>query len=282
MPPIGYIAYIDEAGDDGTRKIKTDRSPGASEWMILSAVLVKVEREKDVLGWVQELVRMIGQHQITHLHFRTLPDDKKEMCCNYLSKQHVRLFSMISNKRNIEGRRNIRAERAGVNRTARFYCWMTRLLLEEITDFCARRTLSDYGEKRIVRFEFSDRGGLNIKDIRSYYKYIQAQTRMETIYIDRYNLDWSVVDTEEFYVYPNKMRAGLQLSDIVASAFYAGLERTSAQPLNSEFAKLLFPRMARGHRKRIIGTGVKFMPRWLSGDDVAPDQSELVRFYVAR
>jgi hypothetical protein len=52
MSPVGYIAYIDEAGDGGTSKIKTDCSPGASEWMILSAVLVREEREKDVVGWV--------------------------------------------------------------------------------------------------------------------------------------------------------------------------------------------------------------------------------------
>ena len=86
-----------------------------------------------------------------------------------------------------------------------------------------------------------------------------------TLGISRYNLDWSVVYIGEFYVYPNKMRAGLQLSDIVASAFYSGLERTASGKVNPEFAKLLLPRIARGPRNCILGTGVKFMPRWLPG-----------------
>ena len=183
MPPIGYIAYIDEAGDDGIKKIKTQTASGASEWLVLSAVLIKAEREKDVLEWVKETVGEIAQHQLSHLHFRTLADDKRTVCCNRLAEKLVRLFAMVSNKRNIEGRVNVRANKAGVNRTGRFYCWMTRLLLEEVTAFCAQRTMRDYGETRTVKFEFSDRGGLRIDDIRDYYKYIKDQTRMGMLYI---------------------------------------------------------------------------------------------------
>ena len=39
-PPIGYIAYIDEAGDDGIKKIRTEAESGASEWLVISAVVI--------------------------------------------------------------------------------------------------------------------------------------------------------------------------------------------------------------------------------------------------
>lgn len=40
----GYIAYIDEAGDPGLNKVRPIDANGASEWLILSAVVIKAER----------------------------------------------------------------------------------------------------------------------------------------------------------------------------------------------------------------------------------------------
>jgi hypothetical protein len=44
-PPIGYIAYIDEAGDDGLQQVKPSDPGAASEWLVLSCLLIKASRE---------------------------------------------------------------------------------------------------------------------------------------------------------------------------------------------------------------------------------------------
>ena len=44
----GYVAYIDEAGDDGLRAVKPLSRPGSSEWLILSAVVVRAENQVKV------------------------------------------------------------------------------------------------------------------------------------------------------------------------------------------------------------------------------------------
>lgn len=55
-PPVGYIAYIDEAGDDGLQRVKPSDPSGASEWLALSCVLIKAEREPDTMPWVKGIV----------------------------------------------------------------------------------------------------------------------------------------------------------------------------------------------------------------------------------
>jgi hypothetical protein len=176
------------------------------------------------------------------------------------------------------GYRNLHAERARVNRTAWFYCWMSKLLMERVTVYCGRRALKDYGESRPVRCEFSDRGGVNINDVKANYKYIGDQSRLGLLFNDKFDLDWSVFDVNELYIYPNKMRAGLQLSDAVASAFFAGLERAPDGTTKPEFAKLLLPRICSDHKNRRYGFGIKMMPVWVP--NLGAEQADLRDFYM--
>lgn len=277
MPPAGYIAYIDEAGDDGLRAVKTKTPNGATEWMVLSAIVIKAERETETVQWVKEIIRKIGQHQITNLHFQKLRDDKRVIACSELPKYSIRIFSVISHKRNMVGYRNVRAEQAKINKTAWFYCWLSRILLERITKYCGSRSQKDYGESRFVKFEFSDRGGVRIEDVRAYYRYLHAQSRMGSLYHRAFDLDWSVINHDEMHSYPNKMRAGLQLADIAASAFFAGLERSPDGTTKPDFAKLLLPRMCMNRQHRVFGFGVKVLSVWL--DQLPPEQKELIDFY---
>ena len=50
----GYVAYIDES-DEGLRRIRPLYPAGSSEWFVISAVLVKIDRDKDLLRWVREI-----------------------------------------------------------------------------------------------------------------------------------------------------------------------------------------------------------------------------------
>src|SRR5271169_2878146 len=131
MSSVGYIEYIDEAGDDGL-KIKGETERKASDWMVISAVVVRAANEPNVLGWVKNIVQNLGQHQLTHLYFRTLNEEKRSQVCGEIAKLALRSFTVLSHKHNMIGYRNIRAERAKANRTAWFYCWMSRLLLEKV------------------------------------------------------------------------------------------------------------------------------------------------------
>jgi hypothetical protein len=276
-PPVGYVAYIDEAGDDGL-KPKSHSERKASEWMVIAAVLIKSSSESNVIPWVQSIIHKIDQHQLTHLHFRNLRDDKKDTVCKEIARLNIRIFAVLSHKQNMLGYRNTRAEKARVNRTAWFYCWMSRLLMEKMTAYCGHRSLRDYGEQRTIRCEFSDRGGVRIDDIKAYYKYLNDQSKMGMMFHKRHDLDWRVFSPEQLFTYPNKMRAGLQLADCVASAFFAGLEATPDGLIKPAFAKALVPRICPDIRGKRYGFGVRTMPLW--AHNVDPNRAELRDFLL--
>ena len=284
MPPVGYVAYIDEAGDDGLyRSLRPDDPNGASEWMVMSAIVVKAENDAATVTWLREIIDELDQHQVSHLHFRRLTEAKKSAVCARLAGYPLRCFTVMSHKQNMRNYRNISAEMARVNRTAWFFCWLSRLLLERVTAYCAHRAAKDHGGPRVVRIEFSDRGGVKIDDIKAYYRYLREQSRMGMLYIDRFDLAWSALDVQHLVVHPNRMRAGLQLADIASSAFFQAVERTQSGLTRPQPAKLLLPRVCQRptrHGGR-YGYGLKIMPTWIP-KSLPLDQREILDFYLAR
>jgi hypothetical protein len=78
----GYIAYIDEAGDPGLKRVRPIDQNGASEWLVLSAVVMQAKREPDVLGWTQGNISNLGVKQRHDLHYRTLSPTRKSLLAN--------------------------------------------------------------------------------------------------------------------------------------------------------------------------------------------------------
>ncbi|MGH6817214.1 MAG: hypothetical protein ACREC1_00400, partial [Methylovirgula sp.] len=89
-------------------------SRGASEWLVMSAVVIRESNEPDALQWLKTIIEKLKQPQRRHLHFRQLRDDRKEIVCREIAALNVRLFCVISNKRNMRGYRNLSAEKAKV------------------------------------------------------------------------------------------------------------------------------------------------------------------------
>jgi hypothetical protein len=116
VPPLGYVAYIDEAGDDGLYSLmRPADARGASEWMVMAAVVVRAENDQKTVAWLRDIIGKINQHQMTHLHFRRLNDDKKDIVCTEIAKLPLRCFVVMSHKKNMKGYRNPAAEQAKVN-----------------------------------------------------------------------------------------------------------------------------------------------------------------------
>ena len=241
--------------------------------------MVKAEKEEQVNQWTRQIIASLDQHQVKQLHFRTLPDYKKKSVCRQLAALECRLFVLISHKRNMQNYTNINAAKAGVNKTAWFYAWCSKLLLESMTDFCRHHAKENYGHPRTLRCEFSATGGVKLQDIRAYYKYIKDQALMGLSFKNDFPLAWDAVDHTEMHIYPNETRYGLQLADVVASAFYSGLEKYQATAsLTSEFAELLLPRICQDTRRKRFMYGVKVLPRSIS-QRLEPDQRKIFDFY---
>jgi hypothetical protein len=259
MPKVAYVAYIDESGDDGVATVRPHDPDGATEWFVLSAIVARVEAQSEAV-WVTDILRAIKLETRRELHFQPLIEWRKAIVCNKIAALPLRCFVAMSNKRNMRGYRNPRAEQISfLAGKTWFYWWMTRLLLERVTDYCERRSARDYGAPRLVRLEFSRRGGLRYAHFRSYLHWLRMQSRAGALFLKQGDLKWSVVDPmNEVYAYDHSDRAGLQLADAVASAFY---QAVSGDPVpDTQYAISLAPRMARKPDGQIFNYGLKLMP----------------------
>lgn len=106
---FGYIAYIDEAGDPGLKTVRPPDKNGASEWLVLSAVVMKAERELKVVDWVRDLIDNLDIRQRRDLHYRTLSPTRKRVAGERIAQLPLRGFAICSNKKSMRGHHNPRA-----------------------------------------------------------------------------------------------------------------------------------------------------------------------------
>ncbi|MDR3529022.1 MAG: DUF3800 domain-containing protein [Rhodopila sp.] len=206
-----------------------------------------------------ELLARIKTHQRSDIHFAKLDDTRKELVCRYLESLNFRWFVSVSHKPNMRGHRNTRAER--VRSKNYFYNWMARVLLEKVTKYCRKDGLTRYrnGPQRKLRVEFSSRGGMFYPHTRDYLAKLWIQSQERKLVVSRDDLAWDVVDIQQIHHFSHRQRAGLQMADIVTSAFYRGLGQANGRAGDVRFSSILKPRVAEGP-EGVFGFGVKLQP----------------------
>lgn len=272
----GYVAYIDEAGDPGLKRVRPIDANGASEWLVLSAVVIKVSREPQVLDWVGHIVENLGINQRNDLHYRTLSPTRKVSAANQIAQLPLRGFAICSNKKNMRGYRNRRAEK--ISSQQWFYNWCIRLLLERVTAFCAGRTMKDHGADKPIKLEFSERGGIRYSQTSAYQYYLRHQQEGDKIYLKKREPVTKMLHWDLMEAHAHADRAGLQLADFVASAFYQGIDCLGPGQWNIEPAQALKQIMAKeAGQWRDFGVALFPTPAWQG--KLTTDQQVLFESY---
>lgn len=277
---VKFVAYIDESGDTGLEDVKhATRAKGASEWLVLSCFLIRESDDHKCVGWIKETLSKFKNNQSKTLHFADLIPIKKKIACEDAARRNGRYFIVASNKKNIEGYANSRAAaKSGDTGTAWLYWWLSRLLLERVTAYCEDRVPPEHRGKWKLRIIFSRRGGLLYKDFEKYMTKLRWQSILGTQHIDHGDLCWSVIDSDEIFVLDHSNRAGLQLADIGAGAFYCALEQNRPANCDPQYAQILKPRMAFDKKEEVLGFGIKTMPE-LNRMRLQKEQREVFEFY---
>jgi hypothetical protein len=277
-PEYHYVAYIDEAGDPGLERVKPLDNPGSSEWFVLSAVVIGAPNEKNVAPWVRSILHKC-KSQRRELHFTDLRPWYKRIACAELATLPARLFVVCSNKKNMKGYRNPFAEK--YENPNWFYAWLSRLLLERVTTFVREKSIEQHGSIKRVRLEFSERGGLKQSSLNTYFEWLKMKSQGGDMFLPLGDLEWETMHRDLLGVHPHKQRAGLQLADTVASAFFKACDCCDTGACDPEFAKLLGPRMCRvpdGFTGQISGYSVKLMPN-LKKAALLPEQAAIFKHY---
>jgi hypothetical protein len=277
---VSFVAYIDESGDTGLELVKKPDDPrGATEWLVLSALVVKVEHDSKMVAWTKD-VQADFTSKRTDLHFNKLLDFKKPLVCAALAKKDCKAFVVMSNKKNIERYRNHRLDPS--NR-AWIYWFLARLLLERVTEYCEKQTPKEQRGKNKLRIVFSRRGGLIYQDFADYLWKLYWQRDTDEMVLNYKQIAWSVIDHDEVFVYDHSKFAGLQLADVIAGAFYQAVEQNRGAIVQCDpaCAKLLRPLVHYKGFAWYLGVGLKPMPA-LHEMNLADAQKELFNHYGAR
>lgn len=244
MKPLFHV-FIDEAGDPGVKPKYCD-DPHWSDWFVVSAVVIAADREAETVGWIQEMNKAIRRNGPTVIHYRKLSESNRHHVCRVLAEKPVRIFVVASHKSSM---RRHRSNKLGRATDRQFYNWCLRLLLERVTQWCARRCRKDGAPIHPARIVFSERGGHDYGELRGYLKKIEAQTITGNLKLDRNSIVPNVIFESLCEVVPHSNLAGLQLADIAASAFFQAA--CSPSPRHSVGqARRLLGRLARKPGKR--------------------------------
>lgn len=253
---------MDEAGEPGLTKVRPIDEDGASEWLILSAVVMRAKWEADLPSWLADIRAEIGLDKRGPIHFRNLSPSRRLSVAKMVSALPVRAFVICSNKKNMRRYRNQRAEK--IPSQEWFYNWCIRLLLERVTAFCDRRRDVDYeGKPCKIKIEFSRRGGHRYSQTNAYTLYLRHQEQAGSLYLTKRQIITDLLTTDLMEHHPHWSRPGLQIADTVASAYYSAANTIGPGVWDTAPAKALSLIMAKENGSAVdFGVALQPFPAW--------------------
>ena len=228
-----FIAYIDEAGDEGFGKIKRQaQSGGQSSWLIIGAMIVRAESDPSVPMWKRSICSKFPNMQSKDLHWSKLNHDQRAVVSADISALPLYAAMTLSHKVTIPGS----THETTFKQPGYLYNYLTRWLLERLIDWCRKEAEPNPASLRLV---FSKRGGTNYKDMK---KYLRKLSHGNELYKAPRTTDWSVLDINGIEVENHSKRAGLQLADCITSSFFTALEHNRYGNTEGDYKETLtFP-----------------------------------------
>lgn len=264
MGKARYLAYIDEAGDDGL-KIPANKAAIGSEWFVLSCVLVRRNASQAFPSLLERARYNAGMPSGRDIHFVSLNDHKRKSVCSTVSTANMRWFSIISHKENMRNYSNPRAQSVSGRKNTLYY-WLSRLLIERITDYCRRDSEKhDFTcHPTDLEINISSRGGLNEGTLGTYITKLWRQQNSSGLFLCKGSIDFGVFTPSSINIKNNSDLAGLQIADVIASSLYKSLPQLSQKRPTQEFIELLKDKCARKNGS-VEDYGITIFPKdWLT------------------
>lgn len=257
-----FIAYIDESGDDGLQNFRAPGATGgASRWLVISACVVRLSRDLEMVNWRNEILTRMPDKKSRDLHFAKLTHGQKVVAAQCLASKGVRAISVMSDKSTIPAE--------AYQDKNQLYFYLTRYLIERISWLCRDlRPKVPEGDGR-VQIIFSRRGGMSYANFREYLERLRQDRAVR--------IHWPVIDVTRIDAQDHSRRAGLQLADVVASAFASGIEPNRYGNCEPRYAELLKP-IVFNRNGNYFSYGVKMVPP-LESLQLSDEQNRFISLY---
>lgn len=211
--------------------------------------------------WPKYQKKKSRKKKTRYLHFAHLDHQQKVFAAKCLAEKKVRTISILSNKRTIQP--------GTYKQKNQLYFYLARYLIERLSWLCRDyRSIVTGGDGR-VKIIFSRRGGMSYRDFQSYLNRLRTDKSV--------TIHWRVIDIDGVEAFDHSTRAGLQLADIVASSFAAGVEADRFGNCECRYAETLKP-VVYCRNNNYLSYGVKAVPSFREMTLTA-DQQRLVKLF---
>jgi hypothetical protein len=246
-----FVAYIDESGDEGFGKLRSEGKTGQSRWLSIGAAIVSKENDRFVPSWRDEIIDLFPKRQNRDLHFRFMNHDQRVAACSVLATKPVGICVIASNKETLLDSSKLEI----FKRKGYLYNYLVRFLLERVTHAVALAAVRVKDEARLS-VEFSRRSGTDYQSMREYL--CLMRDGREVLRPVR-SINWDVLDPDDIRVENHSNRAGLQIADVLTSATSSALDPNQYGQIEPRYALMLKRRYIR-HSKQILDCGLTLIP----------------------
>lgn len=237
-----FVAYIDEAGDEGFKFLDGER--GSSRWFVLSATVIRKINDLQMVEAAREARRTLGKPEKYVLHFRDLKHEQRVPLVRVIAKAPIRTVSILIHKPSIRNPETFQQE------AHKLYRYATRLLLERVSWLCRNNAKDGQCKADLI---FSNRSAMSYSDLRLYLNRLLVQSSNSP----DISIDWGAIGAERVRAVNHDKLAGLQIADAVASSVFFAANRSQYGEVEERYLKMLAPTVFQS-KGRVEGYGLKF------------------------
>ena len=165
--PATFVAYIDEAGDEGFKF-----GQGSSEWFVLGAVMLRRASEMPELRLIDDVRARLNRGRAADrqypakkaLHFRDLQHDVRKYYASRIAQARLTSAVVLIKKRDLLSGEETAAEERQIR--AALYHLATLALIETISHYCASDYVLGESGDGSVELVFSSRSSLDYAELR--------------------------------------------------------------------------------------------------------------------
>ncbi len=241
----GFIAYIDESGDEGFTYHSNHKS---SQWLILSAVVVRRQNDHSLVAVMDDARTILKKPARYTVHFRDLKHEQKVAFAKRIAKGPLRGITIACHKSMLNESEYLREKN-------RLYFYLTRYLLERLSWICRDNKDGSNPNATLAEIVFSNRSNMSYDEIRNYLELLKLQSAVDS----KIQICWDAIDPDQIKALPHNLRAGLQIVDAVASSWYNCFENGAYGFTEHAYAKAIHPIMYR-RSGTLLGYGLKLWP----------------------
>jgi len=247
-----FVAYIDEAGDEGFKFRQSLKEQRSSDWFALAAFITRKKTDVSTVKLIDRVRSEFGLPPRKHVHWKKLKHPQKVRYAQLIAALQARLICVCVHKPTLLEPEKFRGQ-------YRLYFYAVRHLLERVSWLARdRHDAAKWGGDGTVDVVFSNRQGMSYRELRAYLALLHTQKNSGQDV--RIEFDLIPPDPGHIRTLTPGRSMGLQLADAVAGAFFNGLERDAFGNTEPRYIATLSPPLYR-HQGQVQGYGFKVLPK---------------------